>query len=530
MPTGNSPRPARIHFFGVRPTFTLLGLRLLWFVIVVRDALYCGVIVTAAFGSKGDTAFSAYALATSLLEPLLRLVLLRLLLEVVAEVLVPRAGTYVPARSVETKRRGSLGMLRDFFLFQPVFNATGVTVVWIGYLAFTVITYAGMIVTIVRYSDSIDIASIGVATGLVTPFVSLGIVRVLVESAGRILPAAAASKPQRKPRRINVLLIGSGGREHALAWKIAQSPHLAKLYAAPGNPGIAECAELVSHRRRRRLRRHRVLPTHGRSSWSSSVRRRRSSPASSTISPPPASPPSGRAARRRASRARRATPRTSAAEAGIPTAAYRRFTDRDAAHAYLRDRGAPIVVKADGLAAGKGVTVAMTLDEALAAVDACFAGSLGAAGSEVVIEDYLDGEEASFFALSDGKTVLPLATAQDHKRAGEGDSGPNTGGMGAYSPAPVMTPALVERTLAEIVRPTLAAMAGARRALPRRPLCRADDHRRRPEAHRIQCPLRRPRGAGADDAPRQRPSRASLRHRRRPPRRGDRRAGARTPR
>jgi phosphoribosylamine---glycine ligase len=145
--------------------------------------------------------------------------------------------------------------------------------------------------------------------------------------------------------------------------------------------------------------------------------------------------------------------------AGIPTAAYQRFRNADEAKAYARSRGAPIVVKADGLAAGKGVTVAATLDEARAAVDACFAGALGAAGSEVVIEEYLAGEEASFFVLSDGKTALPLQTAQDHKRVGDGDTGPNTGGMGAYSPAPVMTEAMIARTMDEIIRPTVAAMA-----------------------------------------------------------------------
>jgi phosphoribosylamine---glycine ligase len=143
----------------------------------------------------------------------------------------------------------------------------------------------------------------------------------------------------------------------------------------------------------------------------------------------------------------------------IPTGAYQRFTAADPAKAYIRQQGAPIVVKADGLAAGKGVTVAMTLDEALAAVDDCFAGAFGAAGAEVVVEAYLDGEEASFFCLSDGKTALALATAQDHKRVGDGDTGPNTGGMGAYSPAPVMTPDMVERTMKEIIQPTISGMA-----------------------------------------------------------------------
>ena len=144
---------------------------------------------------------------------------------------------------------------------------------------------------------------------------------------------------------------------------------------------------------------------------------------------------------------------------GIPTGAYQRFTDADAAKAYVRDQGAPIVIKADGLAAGKGVTVAMTIDEAIAAIDDCFSGAFGAAGAEVVVEAFLDGEEASFFCLSDGKTALALATAQDHKRVGDGDTGPNTGGMGAYSPAPVMTPDMVARTMKEIIEPTIRGMA-----------------------------------------------------------------------
>src|SRR4029079_13263599 len=142
-----------------------------------------------------------------------------------------------------------------------------------------------------------------------------------------------------------------------------------------------------------------------------------------------------------------------------PTGAYGRFTDAANAKAYLDAQKLPIVIKADGLAAGKGVTIAATRAEAEAAIDACFAGAFGKAGSEVVIEEFLEGEEASFFALCDGTTALALTAAQDHKRVGDGDTGPNTGGMGAYSPAPVMTPELIDRTMAEIIRPTVAAMA-----------------------------------------------------------------------
>ncbi|HPG89946.1 MAG TPA: phosphoribosylamine--glycine ligase, partial [Hyphomicrobium sp.] len=144
---------------------------------------------------------------------------------------------------------------------------------------------------------------------------------------------------------------------------------------------------------------------------------------------------------------------------GIPTAAYGRFKDAASAKTYLANQAVPIVVKADGLAAGKGVIIAATYDEAVAAIDACFSGAFGAAGAEVVIEEFMDGEEASFFALCDGKTALALATAQDHKRVGDGDTGLNTGGMGAYSPAPIMTPDMIERTMAEIIRPTVAGMA-----------------------------------------------------------------------
>jgi phosphoribosylamine--glycine ligase len=257
---------------------------------------------------------------------------------------------------------------------------------------------------------------------------------------------------------MKVLLIGSGGREHALAWKIAQSPMLTRLYAAPGNPGIAEHAELVA------------IHTDDQAGVLAFCRAQGiefvvvgpEGPLVSGLADALASVgvgvfgPSRAAAQLEGSKG---FTKALCDEAGIPTAAYRRFSDAAAAAVYVRATGAPIVVKADGLAAGKGVTVAATVDEALAAVAACFAGAHGAAGGEVVIEEFLSGEEASFFALTDGDAVVPLATAQDHKRAGDGDTGPNTGGMGASSPAPAMTPALVERTLAEIVRPTVAAMA-----------------------------------------------------------------------
>ena len=155
------------------------------------------------------------------------------------------------------------------------------------------------------------------------------------------------------------------------------------------------------------------------------------------------------------------------------------FCDRDAALAYVRERGAPMVIKADGLAGGKGVIIAETLAEAEAAIEACFGGKFGAAGAAVVIEEYLAGEEASFFAFSDGVNVLPLASAQDHKRAFDGDTGPNTGGMGAYSPAPVMTPEMrARRTMDAIIQPTVAALHARGIAVSGRALCRADDRRR----------------------------------------------------
>ena len=257
---------------------------------------------------------------------------------------------------------------------------------------------------------------------------------------------------------MNVLLIGSGGREHALAWKLAQSPRLTKLYAAPGNPGIAEHAELVAISPED----HAAVISFCRAKDVTFVVIGPEQPLVAGLADALTKAgigvfgPSGAAAQLEGSKA---FTKALCDEAKIPTAAWRRFTEADGARAYVRQTGAPIVVKADGLAAGKGVTVAATLDEAIAAIDACFAGAHGAAGTEVVIEECLVGEEASFFALSDGVNVVPLATAQDHKRVGEGDTGPNTGGMGAYSPAPVMTPALTERTLAEIVRPTVAAMA-----------------------------------------------------------------------
>ena len=279
---------------------------------------------------------------------------------------------------------------------------------------------------------------------------------------------------------MNVLLIGSGGREHALAWKLAASPLLTSLYAAPGNPGIAEHAECVAARYRRPRGGRRLLP--------------QDKAIDLVVVGPEAPLVAGLADELRAAgiarfRARRSRgplegskgfTKDLCARHGIPTAAYGRFTDAEAANAYVRDHGAPIVVKADGLAAGKGVTVAMTLEPRRSpAIDACFGGAFGGAGAEVVIEEFLEGEEASFFCLCDGTTALPFGTAQDHKRVGDGDTGPNTGGMGAYSPAPVMTPEMIDRTMARDHRADHARHGRARRAVLRRAVRRADDHRRR---------------------------------------------------
>jgi len=257
---------------------------------------------------------------------------------------------------------------------------------------------------------------------------------------------------------MNVLLIGSGGREHALAWKLAASPMLTKLYAAPGNPGIAKEAELVDLDSAD----HAALVAFCEAQKISLVVVGPEGPLVDGIADALREKgirvfgPSQAAAQLEGSKG---FTKDLCAEYGIPTGAFGRFDNANDARAYLRGVGAPIVVKADGLAAGKGVTVAMTVKEADAAIDACFDGAFGEAGAEVVIEEFLDGEEASFFCLSDGTHVLPFGTAQDHKRVGDGDTGPNTGGMGAYSPAPVMTPEVIERTLNEIIEPTIRGMA-----------------------------------------------------------------------
>ncbi len=253
---------------------------------------------------------------------------------------------------------------------------------------------------------------------------------------------------------MRVLLIGSGGREHALAWALSASPLLTKLYAAPGNAGICDIAECVA------------LDA---ADHAAMVAFCRGQKIDLVVVGPEAPLVAGLVDDLEAAGIRAFGPRKAAAqlegskgftkdlcrEVGIPTAAYARFDYPEAARAYVMQHPLPVVVKADGLAAGKGVTVATDRAGALAALDDIFA----APGASVVVEDFLEGEEASFFALCDGRNVLPFGTAQDHKRAFDGDAGPNTGGMGAYSPAPVLTDELVERTLAEIVRPTVAALA-----------------------------------------------------------------------
>jgi len=257
---------------------------------------------------------------------------------------------------------------------------------------------------------------------------------------------------------MNVLLIGSGGREHALAWALSASPLLTKLYCAPGNAGIAEVAECVAIG----VDDHAGIIAFAKARDIAFVVVGPEQPLVAGLADDLAAAgikvfgPSRLAAQLEGSKG---FTKDLCREFNIPTGAYGRFTDAAAARAYLANQKLPIVIKADGLAAGKGVVIAESRDAAEAAVDACFEGVFGAAGAEIVIEEFLEGEEVSFFALCDGAHVLPLATAQDHKRVGDGDTGPNTGGMGAYSPAPVMTPEMTRRTMDEIIRPTVAGMA-----------------------------------------------------------------------
>jgi len=256
---------------------------------------------------------------------------------------------------------------------------------------------------------------------------------------------------------MNVLLLGSGGREHALAWAISRSPQLETLYAAPGNAGIGECATLVDLD----ITDHPAIISFCKQKAIDLVVVGPEAPLVAGIVDDlnhagiRAFGPSKLAAQLEGSKG---FTKDICTRYHIPTAAYGRFKNAPDAKDYIRKHGAPIVVKADGLAAGKGVIIAMTLDEALQAIDDCFGGSFGAAGHEVVVEGFLEGEEASFFALCDGENTLALASAQDHKRVGDGDTGPNTGGMGAYSPAPVMSDAMTQKAMAEIITPTVRAM------------------------------------------------------------------------
>ncbi len=257
---------------------------------------------------------------------------------------------------------------------------------------------------------------------------------------------------------MKVLLVGSGGREHALAWKLAQSPLLTRLYCAPGNAGIAQAAECVP-----------VAAT----DFEGLVRFAQDTRIDFAViaadaqlvgglwdvleaAGVPALGPSKAAAILEGSKG---YVKDLCIEAGIPTARYRRFADPAPAKAYAGTLGYPVVIKADGLAAGKGVIIAASAAEAGKAIDFMFEGGFGASGHAIVVEEFMEGEEASFFALSDGTNVIPLAGAQDHKRVGDGDVGPNTGGMGAYSPAPILSPALEQVAMDKFIRPTVAAFA-----------------------------------------------------------------------
>ena len=262
---------------------------------------------------------------------------------------------------------------------------------------------------------------------------------------------------------MNILILGSGGREHSLAWAVLQNPKCDKLIVAPGNAGIAQIADCAT-----------IDINDGGTVVEFAARNN----IDFVIIGPEAPLAAGVADRLReagvlvfgpskaaaALEASKAFTKEICDACNAPTAAYGHFTDAPAAKAYVQTQGAPIVVKADGMAAGKGVIIAETVAQAKAVIDDMFGGEFGAAGAEVVIEEFMEGEEASFFILCDGENVLPIGTAQDHKRVGDGDTGPNTGGMGAYSPAPVLTDEIAERAMAEIIRPCMAEMA--KRGMP----------------------------------------------------------------
>jgi phosphoribosylamine--glycine ligase len=258
---------------------------------------------------------------------------------------------------------------------------------------------------------------------------------------------------------LNILVVGGGGREHALAWKIAQSPRVAKVFVAPGNAGTARDPALVNVERTAIAE---LVDFVARNEVALTVVGPEAPLAAGIVDAfraagLPIFGPTRAAAQIESSKD---FAKAFMARHGLPTAQYRTFTDAAAAHAYVDARGAPIVVKADGLAAGKGVVVAATVGEAHAAIDAMLLdNTMGDAGARVVIEDFLEGEEASFIVMVDGRNVLPLASSQDHKRLRDGDRGPNTGGMGAYSPAPVVTPAMHARIMREIILPAVNGMA-----------------------------------------------------------------------
>ena len=253
---------------------------------------------------------------------------------------------------------------------------------------------------------------------------------------------------------MRVLVVGSGGREHALAWKLAQSPKLTALFVTPGNGGTSKLAtnlgcDVTDNAAVVALAKEHAIDFVVVGPDAQVVQGLGDAMREAGID---CFCPSAAAGQLEGSKS---FTKALCDEMGIPTAAYRRFETAGPALDYVRTHPMPVVVKADGLALGKGVTIATTVEDAVGAIEACFGGAFGASGAALVIEDFLEGEEASFFVLCDGEAILPLATAQDHKRAFDGDMGPNTGGMGAYSPAPVMTPDITRRVIAEIIEPTV---------------------------------------------------------------------------